>query len=177
MGGLDVLVNLAAIITYKPAEAFTAADWEAIFAVNARGTMLTNQAAFHYMRESGGQIINAGSMSGIRPHPGNAAYSATKGAVMAWTRSVAAEWGVHNIRVNALAPIAQTPMSDTPPAGMTEEQQMEIKAALAQQLPLGRLGDVEADIAPVLVFLASDAAHYITGQVIAVDGGMAMLGS
>jgi NAD(P)-dependent dehydrogenase (short-subunit alcohol dehydrogenase family) len=177
LGGLDVLANVGAIITYRKAEDFTVEELDHIFAINSRGTLLTNQAAFRLMRDRGGQIINTGSMSGIRPHPGNAAYSATKGAVMAWTRSVAAEWGAYNIRVNALAPVAQTPMSDVVPEGMSEEEHRQFKATLAQQIPLGYMGDPAEDIAPVMVFLASDASHFITGQVIAVDGGTAMLGS
>jgi len=178
LGGLDVMANIGAIITYRKAENFTDAEWQRIFAVNTQGTMLTNQAAFKYMRESGGCIINVGSMSGMRPHPGNAAYSATKGAVMAWSRSVAAEWGQYNIRVNSLAPVAQTPMADIPTAGMSEDEHKRSIQGLVQQIPLGRIGSPERDIAPVMVFLASDASHYMTGQVLSVDGGgFAMLGS
>jgi len=179
MGGLDVLANVAGVVRYNNAEKFTLDDWDFIMSVNAGGTFFTNQAAFGYLQKAGGgSIINVGSMAGIRPHLRNAIYSASKGAVMAWTRTVAAEWGQYNIRVNSVAPIANTSMADFTLKGTADELKAAKESiALSRQFPLRRLGHTDSDIAPVMVFLASDASQYITGQVISIDGGFCMVGS
>ena len=93
LGGLDVLVHAAGIAPGAPAEAITLSGWEKVFAVNARGTLLTNQAAFAHLKDHGGRIINFASAAGITGLPNKAHYAATKGAVIAWTRTVAKEWG------------------------------------------------------------------------------------
>lgn len=175
LGGLTSVVNAAGVLRYKDAQDFTIDDWHFVMNVNALGTFLVDRAAFPYLRAAGGSIVNVGSLSGIRGHPRNAIYSASKGAVMAWTRTLAQEWGIHGIRVNALAPVAQTPMSDIPIS--TPEQQAAIKERLTQTIPLRRMGDPDQDIAPAIEFLVSDASHYITGQVLPVDGGSIMIGS
>jgi NAD(P)-dependent dehydrogenase (short-subunit alcohol dehydrogenase family) len=175
MGGLTTLVHAAGVLRYCDAQDFSVEDWHFIMDVNALGTFLVNRTVFPYLRDAGGSIVNVGSLSGVRGHPRNAIYAASKGAVMAWTRTVAAEWGVYGIRVNALAPVAQTPMSDVPNG--SPGRQAAIKAGLMQTIPLRRIGDPDCDIAPAVVFLASEASRYITGQVIAVDGGSMMVGS
>lgn len=145
MGGLDVLANVAGVVRYSNAEKFTADDWNFIMSINAGGTLFTNQAAFGYLQKAGGGgIINVGSMAGIRPHLRNGIYSASKGAVMAWTRAVAAEWGQYNIRVNSVAPVADTPMADFT-LGDTADKLKAAKEsiALGQQFPLRCLGHIE----------------------------------
>ncbi|MDB5420455.1 MAG: short-chain dehydrogenase/reductase [Brevundimonas sp.] len=176
MGGLDVLIHVAGIQRYTPAEAITDEEWDLVLGVNARGTMITNQAAFPYLKDKGGRIVNFASAAGALGLRGCAHYAASKGAVLAWTRTVAQEWGPHGISVNAIAPGMWTPMYDTTRAGMTAEQLELHDRGMAMMIPLGgRLGDPDTDMAPVLVFLASDASRFITGQTLAVDGGLMMV--
>jgi NAD(P)-dependent dehydrogenase (short-subunit alcohol dehydrogenase family) len=122
-------------------------------------------------------IINFGSGAGIRGQRGSAHYAAAKGAVMAWTRTVAQEWAPHGISVNSIVPAMWTPMYDAHRARMSPEQLAVHDLTMRHVIPLGgRLGDPDRDMAPVLVFLAGDGARFMTGQAIAVDGGMIMLG-
>src|SRR5881396_178472 len=177
LGGLDVLVNVAGVERGTPAEDIPDAEWDLVFDVNVKGTLYTNQAAFRHLREHGGRIINFGSGAGIRGQRGSAHYSAAKGAVMAWTRTVAQEWARHGITVNSIVPAIWTPMYDAYRARMSDEERAIHDLAMQHVIPLGgRLGDPEGDLAPVMVFLAGDGARFITGQAIAVDGGMIMLG-
>ncbi|EIK52896.1 oxidoreductase [Stutzerimonas stutzeri TS44] len=122
LGGLDVLVNAAGIAPNATADQITLNEWERVFAVNARGTFLTNRAAFEDMRQSGGRIINFASAAGVGGQPGKAHYAASKGAVLAWTRTVAREWGPYGITVNAIAPAIWTPMYDATRASMSDTQ-------------------------------------------------------
>jgi len=126
-----------------------------------------------YLKESGGgSIINFGSISGQRAEAKAAAYSATKGAVHAWTRSAAGAWGQDNIRVNAILPAMHTPMSRTAGKHLNEEQLNERYWRNYHGIALGRdYGDPDEDLGPVMVFMASDASHFITGQLLPVDGG------
>src|SRR5690606_14133629 len=112
LGGLDVLVNVAGIERGGPSHEIPDSDWDAVFAVNAKGTMNTNAAAFPHLKDNGGAIINFGSRSGIVGVPQQAAYSASKAAVHTWTRAVAQEWAPYGIRVNAVAPAMWTGMYD-----------------------------------------------------------------
>lgn len=176
LGGLDVLVNAAGIAPNATADEITLDEWETVFAVNARGTFLTNRAAYEHMRQGGGRIINFASAAGVGGQPGKAHYAASKGAVLAWTRTVAREWGPHGITVNAIAPAIWTPMYDATRASMSDAQLKQHDAVMAGLIPLGgRLGDATQDLAPVLVFLASEASRFMTGQTLMVDGGMLML--
>ena len=104
LGGLDVLIHAAGIAPSSPAQDTSLALWEKVFAVNATGTFLMNRAVFPHLREHGGSIINFASAAGALGLPNKSAYSAAKGAVLAWTRTVAQEWAPYNIRVNAIAP-------------------------------------------------------------------------
>ena len=178
LGGLDVLIQAAGLHGACPADQLTEEYWDNMFALNGKATLFTNQAAFHHMRDNGGSIVNMGSCEGVRGFAGNAAYAATRGAVMAFTRSVALEWGRHKVRVNALAPVAFTAPAQRMRANLDEATNAMMDGYLAQAIPLGgKMGDALNDIAPALVFLASDASHFITGQTPAVDGGFMMLGS
>lgn len=173
LGGLDALVNVAGVERACPAEDIADADWDLMFDVNARGTLLTNQAAFAHLRERGGRILNFASAAGVMGLPGCAHYSAAKAAVLGWTRTAAKEWARHSITVNAIAPGMWTPMYEAHRARMSAEALQAHDALMAQAIPLGgRLGDPDRDLAPVLVFLVGEGARFITGQTLAVDGGL-----
>lgn len=168
MGGLDVMVNIAGVQCARPAHELTVDDLGFLIGINLRGTIYTNQEAFRTMREAGsGAILNFGSDAALAPIPGLAGYSAAKGGVMAWTRTTADEFGRQGIRVNSVVPAIQTPMTD---AGTKD------RGDRYSQVPLGGwLGDAERDFAPVMVFLASDDARFVNGQIIAVNGGLGMV--
>jgi NAD(P)-dependent dehydrogenase (short-subunit alcohol dehydrogenase family) len=174
LGGLDVLVHAAGVAPGGPAEDLTLDHWCGVMAVNATGTFLTNQAVLpHLKRAGGGRIINFASIAGIEGRPGKAAYSASKGAVVAWTRTVAVEWAKFAVTVNALAPAIWTPMYDKTRSAMTPEQLAAHDARRAEMIPLGgRLGDPVRDLVPFVVFLAGEGSRFMTGQTFAVDGGM-----
>jgi 3-oxoacyl-[acyl-carrier protein] reductase len=177
LGGLDVLVNAAGLWQAGVPGSITADQIDFLLATNVKATILTNQAAHAIMRENGGHIINFGSAEAVMGSPIAAVYASTKGAVQAWTRSAAKAWGADRVTVNALAPAVQTPGADRlrdflgPDAAAFIDQQMKLSIPLG-----GKLGDPATDLGPVLVFLASEGAGFITGQLIPVDGGLAMVG-
>src|ERR1700742_503900 len=177
LGGLDVLVNAAGLWQPGVPGQVTADEIDFLLATNVKATILTNQAAYALMRENGGQIINFGSAEAVMGSPMAAGYAATKGAVQAWTRSAAKAWGADRVTVNAVAPAVQTAGADRlrnflgPDAAAFIDQQMKLSIPLG-----GKLGDPASDLGPVLVFLASEGAGFITGQLIPVDGGLAMVG-
>lgn len=177
LGGLDVLVHCAGVAPGAPAAEITLSGWEKVFAINARGTFLTNQAAFELMKDSGyGRIINFSSAAGIIGLPNKAHYSATKGAVLAWTRTVAKEWGRHGITVNCIAPAIETPMYLKTRSLMTPEALAALDARIGSDMPIdGKLGDPDRDLAPVIRFVAGPGSRFMTGQVFAVDGGTVMV--
>jgi len=177
LGGLDVLVNAAGLWQAGVPGSITADDIDFLLQTNVKATILTNQAAYAVMRGKGGQIINFGSAEAVMGSPISAVYAATKGAVQAWTRSAAKAWGADRVTVNALAPAVQTPGADRlrdflgPDAAAFIDQQMKMSIPLG-----GKLGDPADDLGPALVFLAGEGAGFITGQLIPVDGGLAMVG-
>ncbi|APR51068.1 SDR family NAD(P)-dependent oxidoreductase [Sphingomonas koreensis] len=176
LDGLDVLIHAAGIAPGAPAESIPQEQWLEAIAVNATGTFLVNQAVFPHLKDRGGAIINFASAAGIKGYPGKAAYAAAKGAVVAWVRSIASEWGRYNIRVNAIAPTIWTPMYDKTRSSMSTDQLAAHDAALKIAIPIGgKLGDIGRDLVPVVAFLASDGAHFMTGQIIPVDGGALMM--
>ena len=177
LGGLDALAHPAAIHSLGDPSTISSEDWDRMFSINVRGTMLTNQAAFHLLKKAGGgSIINFGSISGLRPEPGSAAYSASKGAVHSWTRTAAGAWGKNKVRVNAILPAMATPMYKEANANMSEDAKTASYWMNHRSIALGEeYGDPESDLGPVMVFFASDASKFITGQLIPVDGGQASI--
>jgi NAD(P)-dependent dehydrogenase (short-subunit alcohol dehydrogenase family) len=177
LGGVDVLAHAAGVERAAAAEDITEADWDLVLGVNAKGTVFTNQAAFRYLRDRGGRIINFGSAAALRGQRGGAHYAAAKAAVLAWTRTVAQEWARYAITVNAVLPAMWTPMYEAYRARLSAEELAMHDLGLRHAIPLGgRLGDPARDLAPLMVFLAGDGARFITGQAFCVDGGMVMLG-
>ena len=175
LGGLDVLAHIAGVHRHAPTHQVPDATLEWIFGVNVNGTIYTNGAAYRHMvgNTGGSAIINYGSESGLTAEINNAVYGASKAAVHTWTRSVAREWGPKGIRVNAVLPYVVTPMYAHFRAALSPEDLAAHDKATAEQIPLGgKFGDPEKDLAPVMVFLASEASRFITGQLIPVDGGL-----
>jgi NAD(P)-dependent dehydrogenase (short-subunit alcohol dehydrogenase family) len=175
LGGLDVLAAIAGVERGAPAESLSDEDARLIMDVNVHGTIITNQVAFGYLKDRGGAIVNVGSDAGLAGYRGLAAYGASKGAVMAWTRNAALEWGQYGITVNALVPAIWTPMYEEHRARMTPEQLADHDAAMARSIVIGgKLGDPVRDLGPVMVFLAGVGARFVTGQIIAANGGTGM---
>jgi 3-oxoacyl-[acyl-carrier protein] reductase len=167
MGGLDVLVHVAGVQRSKPTLDFTPEDIDFLIRTNLMGTIYTNQEALRHMLPlSKGVILNFGSDSGLIPITNISVYSASKGGVMAWTRSIAGEFGSHGIRVNTVVPAIKTPMTTR---GRAE------RSTTYTSVPLGGdLGET-SDLDPVMVFLASEESRFITGQMISVNGGLTMV--
>lgn len=166
-GSLDILVNNAGITRDGLLMRMSEADWDDVQNTNLRGTFLVTKAAMRPMlRAKNGRIINITSVVGVMGNAGQANYAAAKAGMIGFTRAVAREVASRGITVNAIAPgFIQTDIT----AAMTETQ----IAAVMGQVPLGRIANPE-DVAPLVAFLASDGANYITGQCIHVDGGMVM---
>ena len=167
-GTVDVLVNNAAAAARLPSTGLTSELVDELLHTNVRGLLLLTTALLPQMIERGsGSIINLSSVSGVIGTPNRSAYAASKAAVDGLTRSLAVEYGRHGIRVNAVAPgVIDTALWAKNKAipGVVEET--------TKFIPLGRWGQPE-DVADVIVFLASDAARYVTAQTISVDGGIA----
>lgn len=177
LGGLDVLIHAAGIAPASPAAENTVELWNKVIAVNSLGTMLTNQAAFRHFRDNGGgQIINFASAAGIEGYVNKSIYAASKGAVVAWSRSIANEWAKSDVTVNMIAPAIWTPMYDKTRSEMTAEQLEAHDEFMRTAVPIGgKLGDARKDFVPVMAFYSSEGAGFITGQVVAVDGGTLQL--
>jgi NAD(P)-dependent dehydrogenase (short-subunit alcohol dehydrogenase family) len=167
-GTPDVWVNNAGIVRFGPLAEIALADFRAVVDVNLTGTFVAARAAARRMiaRGRGGAIVNVTSMNGVMPGPNAGAYGATKAAVALLTQQMALEWGRFAIRVNAVAP----GLID---AGMSAPilADPELRRARESRVPIGRLGTAD-DVARVVLFLASDAAAYVTGQNVLVDGGV-----
>ncbi len=178
LGGLDVLIHPAGTWRASTPETMTGEELDFLIAANLKSTVFTNQAAFREMKERGGRIINFGSQEGVVGNPKAPQYATVRGAVHSWTRSAARAWGQYGITVNAVAPAAKSALADYFFSTLSKEEQAGFAEHLRRQIPIfGRLGDPLQDIAPVLLFLASDASHFMTGQLVPVDGGLMMLGA
>jgi NAD(P)-dependent dehydrogenase (short-subunit alcohol dehydrogenase family) len=165
-GRLDILVNNAGLGTNHDALDATEEEWDELFAVNVRGLFFACQSAGRRMVEQGhGRIVNMASQAGLVGIPRHAAYSASKGAVIALTRVLALEWAPFGITVNAIAPtFVRTP-------GTAERlDRPEFLADVVERIPIGRVGTT-TDVAGAVLYLASPAASLVTGTVLVVDGG------
>ncbi len=169
-GGLDILFNNAGIVRRASVMESSVEDWDRVIAVNLRSVFLMSRAALPVMiARGGGAIVNTGSGWGLKGGRQAAAYCASKGAVVNLTRAMALDHGAQNIRVNCVCPgDTDTPMlrHEARQLGQPEERFL----AEAAERPLGRIGTPE-EIARAVLFLVSDAASFVTGAVLAVDGG------
>lgn len=166
-GKIDILVNNAGITRDNLLLRMAEEEWDAVIAVNLKGTFnMTKAAAKAFLKQRSGSIINIASVIGLMGNTGQANYAASKAGVIAMTKSVAKEFGSRGIRANAIAPgFIRSKMTDV----LSDDA----KNTLLKAIPLGVLGEPE-HVAKAVVFLASDDAEYITGQVLQVDGGMVM---
>jgi 3-oxoacyl-[acyl-carrier protein] reductase len=164
-GRIDILVNNAGITKDGYLARMSEADWDAVLGVNLRGTFLFTKAVSRgMMKQRSGVIVNVASIIGLIGNAGQCNYAASKAGVIALTKSVAKELASRNVRANAVAPgFIQTKMTDILPE--------DIKKKMLEAIPLARFGLPE-DVANVVLFLASDASAYVTGQVLTVCGGM-----
>jgi 3-oxoacyl-[acyl-carrier protein] reductase len=166
-GKIDVLVNNAGITKDGLMMRMSEDDWDAVLNVNLKGTFLCTKAAMRgMMKQRSGTIVNIASVIGLMGNAGQANYAASKGGVISFSKTVAKELASRNVRCNAVAPgFIRTAMTDA----LDEEVQNKMK----ELIPLSRFGEPE-DVANVVLFLASDASAYVTGQVISTCGGMVM---
>ena len=170
-GGLHVLYNNAGVDSRGSVAVAEEADWDRAFNVNAKGTFLVSRAALRHL-EKGSSIINQGSVAALVGVMNFAAYCAAKGAVVALTRSMAVDLAARGVRVNVICPgTVYTPLMEPMLTARGDgDMQLGLQRTLVKY-PIGRLGDV-SDIANVALFLASDDAAFMTGSVVAADGGM-----
>jgi len=167
LGAVDILVNNAGLTRDGLLARMSDADWDLVLNVNLRGAFNTvKRVTRSMMKRREGRVINITSVVGVIGNRGQANYAASKAGLIGFTKSVAKELASRNVLVNAVAPgFIDTDMTQA----LTEEQ----RQALLGQIPLGRLGSVD-DVANAVLFLSSDLASYITGQVLVIDGGMVM---
>jgi NAD(P)-dependent dehydrogenase (short-subunit alcohol dehydrogenase family) len=162
---LDILVNNAAIQVFRSLLNLTEDEWDSVIATNLKGCFLcTQQAARHMKDHSGGRIVNIGSGCNKIAFPGLVSYTASKGGIEMFTKSAAVELGRYGITVNCVAPGATE-------TDRTRAEIGDFAGTWAPHTPLGRIGNPQ-DVAHAVAFLASDAANFITGQTLAVDGGL-----
>ena len=166
-GRIDILINNAGIVIDKPLMMMSKEDWDQVLDTNLSGMFNAAKACIvTFMKQKSGDIVNISSVSGIIGLPGQTNYSASKGGVNAFTKALAKEVAGYGIRVNAVAPgFIETDIL----AHFTDEQKKEI----ADRVPLQRIGTPQ-DVADCVVFLLSQGAQYMTGQIVQVDGGLAM---
>ncbi|MCB5295140.1 MAG: 3-oxoacyl-[acyl-carrier-protein] reductase [Candidatus Cloacimonadaceae bacterium] len=166
-GGIDTLINNAGITRDNLMIRMKEEDWQLVLDINLKGSFICTQKAFkHMMKARKGSIINIASVIGIMGNAGQANYAASKGGLIAFTKSCAKEFASRNVRVNAVAPgFIETEMTAT----LSDD----VRAEYGKAIPLGKMGSPE-DVARVCMFLASEDSAYLTGQTLAVDGGLTM---
>lgn len=168
-GRIDCLVNNAGVADFGPLEEHDFTRWRRVMETNLDGVFLCAQASIPYLKETRGSIVNIGSISGLRASTLRVAYGTSKAAVIHLTKQQAAELGEYGVRVNCVAPgPVATAMSK-------QVHTQDIIDAYHDAIPLNRYG-TEREIAEAIVFLASDKASYITGQILAADGGFDAVG-
>ena len=166
-GRLDIIVNNAGILRDKALMLMEEQDWEDVISTNLSGAFnLIRAAIVTFMKQKSGNVINITSVAGIKGVPKQVNYSASKAGIVGLTKALAKEVGPYNVRVNAIAP----GYVDT---DMVQGLKDEFKKELLKRIPISRFGRAE-EVARVATFLASDKAKYITGQVLTIDGGLAM---
>ena len=164
-GRLDILVNNAGINRDRLLLRMASDDWDEVLDVNLKGAFLCTKFVMpHLIKQRHGRVVNISSVVGLSGNPGQANYAAAKAGLIGFTKSVAREVASRNITVNALAPGYIT-------TGMVEELAEETQKRILSRFPMGRFGAAE-DVAEAVLFLCSEGAGYITGQVLTIDGGM-----
>lgn len=166
-GRVDILVNNAGVTRDALIPRMTEEDWDTVIDTNLKGTFNCTKAVTRlFLKQRSGKIVNMTSVMGITGNKGQANYSASKGGIIALTKTTAKEFGSRGINVNAVAPgFIQTAMTEALPES--------VRDGISNQIPLNRLGTPE-DVAKLVLFLSCEESSYITGQVINVDGGMVM---
>lgn len=166
-GRLDIIVNNAGIVRDKALMMMTQEDWKDVIDTNLTGTFnMTRSAITTLLKQKSGCIINMSSVSGLAGIPRQSNYSASKAGIIGFTRSLAKEVAAYNIRVNAVCPGFIS-------TDMVYSLKDEIRQEIMKQIPMGRLGTVE-EVADLCTFIASSKAAYMTGEVIKIDGGLAV---
>jgi len=172
-GALHILVNNAGIAQNVDGDTWDSSEetWDQILRVNLKSVFLCSRAAIpHLLARGGGAVVNVASIAASCA-VGGAAYGATKGGILSYTRQVSRELAARNVRINCVSPgYMQTPMSTGERRGATPEEQAAALAQFGKLVPMGRPGSAQ-DIAEAIVYLASDESRYVTGQEIVVDGG------
>ena len=165
-GRVDILVNNAGILRIEPTEDMKEEDWDKVLAINLKGQFLcAREVGKHMIKQKSGKIINMSSIAGKFGNPQSAAYNASKAGVILLTKTLAIDWGKHNIQVNAICPGAfYTPMTEE---SFKDENLVQM---IKTSVPLGRYGEPE-DLVGTVIYLASEASNYVTGHALVVDGG------